>query len=1253
MTSAIRTKTKRLVALIVSTLMCVVSLFGSIPITAQAATTRIENYWSSGGKSHKLITVNGEDAFCIDFGGTASGTFTSTTNSQNYFMRLSHADRVAIDKIISYADTRGYLNYRGDSNTRYTYYSGIQRAIWQITNPYASNNSLSTWFKNQTASVYNDIMNNYPKQISSSNIPETWDYTLRENKDNPRLNYSDYFRFKDIHNWRVSSISSGLKANISNDDILTISSPSGSFSGTKKVTLSLKSSVYNFGKYHSGILGGQYVLMTAGGNDYLPITINVTSTKETPTHKTFDPASITVTKKDKDTGEPIKDATFQVSYTDKFGQTQTSTAMTNESGIVKFTGLPVYVDEDENDNNPTTKTVFTVTEISPASDYLYVSDQKSVTDITLNENEVKEITLPGYDYWPNMKKLGDAKVIKNVEGASAYEKGKNFEFTLKAENGATYTTRTDENGEAYFCNLPVGKYTLAETPDSKYVTPKSKEFYIDWDSNTSTENRDYSNDSSQFTQVETESYGDNNDVPNYDVLIPDQNTNNSNSKEYQYDDNINCSLRVVLTNEDDEPISNANFLLMNANYVVYGTITTNEDGIAEYDNLPAGRYIIKQQTTADGYVIRTADKIVTFTADETDIDVTITNDKGKSAIGSDEEVTTGRVVTNVFNFTNIVKRGDLRINKNYEILGTNPLGPDAGRNPGQGFKFEVKSPASKNALGVDLTYQVVTGMDGTANLCNIPIGEYTVSEIEVPNMYRAPESQTVTVEWDKETKYEYSGATSFGTQDSDINADTLITADFTNMLNRYTISGHKSDENGRALAGAVFGIFSPAETEFTIENAFATSVSDENGSFAFTNVPMGDYEIAEIKAPEGYLIKADPQIVKVDGSNQNYIVEFTNTAVKGQIQIIKNGKGFISSTTDESGLVYKAIFGPMSLKGTVFSIYAKEDIYENGVLYKQAGELVETITTDKDGVAKSSLLPLGKYTVKEDSTINGYILSTETYDIELKFADDVTPVVVETLSVENKRQTISISLNKKMELDEKFGIGMNKEYENVLYGLFAKENMTAADGSVIPAGSILATATPDENGLVSFDADLPYGYTYLVAEINTDEKYVLDETTYEVPFTIEDSSVDNLNYNINEKQGVEIENKIIRGTITITKTDVATGKVIPGCKIEITDKDGNVIVQGTTNKDGKIEFTLPYGTYFYREYEAPEGYILDETPHEFTINENGQMIKAKMTNKAIIKPVAVKTGATLMGATTLGFALVALGVLIIRLRKKD
>lgn len=628
---------------ILSVFLSIVMLYCAVgsAIYAQAATTRFENYWSSDGKSYKLITVNGEDAFCIDFGGTASGSFQSSAGAQNYYANvLSHSDRVAIDKIISYANKRGYLNCRGDSNTRYAYYSGIQRAIWQITNPYASNNSLSSWYKKQTQSVYNDIMNNYQSQISSDDMPSVNECTLTE-KDG----YSSSVYCKNLDNWKIVSASSGISASVSND-VLNFSSSYGYFDGVKKINFRLKNYIYSFNKYYAGVCGEQYVIMTAGGENYFPFSISVDADKNDiiSSSKT---GTISINNVDADSKKSIQYSTFEITYKNGNGEVEKQTAQTDKNGIVTFTELPVYTDGGENAKS---KTVFTVTEISPDSNYLYMSDQKSVTDITLNENEHKMVSLPGYDNWPNMIKLGDFEVRKSCDAYPNYISAPNVEFAMTAENGTTYTTKTDENGEAYFCNLPVGKYTLSETPDSKYVTPESKEFYIDWDGNTSTENRAYSNDALQFTKIETESYGDNNDTPNYDVLIPDQNTNNSNSKEYQYDESINCSLRVVLTDDDDNPIPNANFLLMNANYVVYGTITTNEEGIAEYDNLPAGRYIIKQQTTADGYVIRTVDKIVTFSADEANIDATITNDKGKSAIGSDEKVTTGRVVTNIVTF---------------------------------------------------------------------------------------------------------------------------------------------------------------------------------------------------------------------------------------------------------------------------------------------------------------------------------------------------------------------------------------------------------------------------------------------------------------------------------------------------------------------------------------------------------------------------------------------------------------------------
>ena len=143
-------------------------------------------------------------------------------------------------------------------------------------------------------------------------------------------------------------------------------------------------------------------------------------------------------------------------------------------------------------------------------------------------------------------------------------------------------------------------------------------------------------------------------------------------------------------------------------------------------------------------------------------------------------------------------------------------------------------------------------------------------------------------------------------------------------------------------------------------------------------------------------------------------------------------------------------------------------------------------------------------------------------------------------------------------------------------------------------------------------------------------------------------------YNINAQQGVEITNDIIRGKIVITKTDVSTGKVIPNCKVEILNSNKEVVVQGITDKNGKVEFELPYGTYYYREYEAPEGYVLDTTPHEFTINEDGSVLKATMTNDPIIVK-EVNTGRTIMPFTAIT-AVASLGLIVLlvtKLRKKE
>ena len=142
---------------------------------------------------------------------------------------------------------------------------------------------------------------------------------------------------------------------------------------------------------------------------------------------------------------------------------------------------------------------------------------------------------------------------------------------------------------------------------------------------------------------------------------------------------------------------------------------------------------------------------------------------------------------------------------------------------------------------------------------------------------------------------------------------------------------------------------------------------------------------------------------------------------------------------------------------------------------------------------------------------------------------------------------------------------------------------------------------------------MPYGkYTY--QEFDAPDGYIIDESEY--PFEIKEN---------NEVVKAEMQN-IGTGTIVITKKDVSNGKVIPDCEIEILDENKQVLFRGKTDKNGIVEFEkLSYGKYFYREFNAPNGYILDERPFAFEIKENGEIIKAEMTNKPVEKTLGYIT----------------------------
>ena len=152
-------------------------------------------------------------------------------------------------------------------------------------------------------------------------------------------------------------------------------------------------------------------------------------------------------------------------------------------------------------------------------------------------------------------------------------------------------------------------------------------------------------------------------------------------------------------------------------------------------------------------------------------------------------------------------------------------------------------------------------------------------------------------------------------------------------------------------------------------------------------------------------------------------------------------------------------------------------------------------------------------------------------------------------------------------------------------------------------GNVVDEAYTGEDGTVTFS--LRYG-DYTVAEFDAPEGYVLDETPYAFSVT-EDG----------QKISVDMANTKIKGKLVISKVDADTEELLPDAGFRIYDVNGKVIKEGRTDKNGNVEFDLEFGTYFYQEFDAPDGYEVDDTKYEFSITEDGKVVSVIMTNKKI------------------------------------
>lgn len=482
-----------------------------------------------------------------------------------------------------------------------------------------------------------------------------------------------------------------------------------------------------------------------------------------------------------------------------------------------------------------------------------------------------------------------------------------------------------------------------------------------------------------------------------------------------------------------------------------------------------------------------------------------------------------------------------------------------------------------------------TDENGNAKMnMGLPYGKYILTEIEFPEGYTYSGQKEYTVEICDETQF--------------------VTLRAVNRLKSSKLTVIKVDsETGQTVKGV---------TGFKIRNTQTNEESqvyytDENGFLSLPNeVTYGDYELTEVIPPSGYVLNTTPVSFSIDGNTPEVIIRLSDKPEKGKISVLKKGEMF-SSVTEEDGK-YTPVYSEKGLKDAEFEVTAAEDIYTaDGTLRISKGALADTLVTGEDGTAESKELYPGKYLLREISAPDGFAADTEVRELTVTAG-------IKKIEVKNERKKQEYKIQKNLEKDQKFGIGFNGEILSIRFGLFSKTELTALDGSIIPAGGLIEIATPDEDGSLSFAADMPYNAECYIKELETDGHYIISDKCY--------------------SDGDTAENKIIRGSIEGLKTD-PNGRVLRGAVIGLfypfeTEFSADTAIETfETDEAGRFSFeNVPYGDWIIRELKAPDGYILSDENYTVTVRENGETVKLNIKNSKIPKPPSApespKTGDT-------------------------
>lgn len=573
--------------------------------------------------------------------------------------------------------------------------------------------------------------------------------------------------------------------------------------------------------------------------------------------------------------------------------------------------------------------------------------------------------------------------------------------------------------------------------------------------------------------------------------------------------------------------------------------------------------------------------------------------------------------------TEQVKKGKIAIIKHTDDGSTQIETPEKGAE----FQVYLKSAGSFVNADKDEKDTIICDEDGFASTKLLPYGVYTVHQ---------------TKGWEGREKI----------KDFDVFIDTDM-KEYKFLINNSNFESYlkvvKLDaETGKQIAyeGAGFEIYDSNNHRISMQFTYpeVTEIhtfytNSEGYLITPEKLPYGDYTLKEVQAPYGYVLDFTPipfSITQENSSTDTGVtvvkVKAKDMSQKGVIEITKTGEIFKSVIENEG--IYTPIYENSNLANAVFEIYAAEDITTlDGTTRCYKGEKIDEITTDKNGIAKSKQLYLGKYTVIEKTAPDTFVNANEQYDVELTYAGQNVTVTSTAFSVFNDRQKVSVSLLKELSKDERFKLGMNDEILSVQFGIYADEDITAADETVIPKDALITYGNCDENGNLTFNCDLPIGFKWYAKEIATDSHYILSDTRYTFDTEYKGQNVETIKIDLNS--GQKIENNLIYGTIKGLKIDRETEKTIEGTLFGLFKSDtteytkDNAILTAESDENGIFIFdNIPFGNYVIKELKPAENYLPSDDIHHITVSENEQLIEITAVNDRIPE---LKTTATIDG----------------------